>query len=371
MNNMQGDLQNQQLKLDYLSAQKATKEFYNNKNMNTGRPANKYTTKYDEVRIRLAQIDNYNIKRDNTFSSPLDTDHVLNMKTGKVTLRWMYYPGGDCRSDEYGYPSEGFDEDWKYDANKDVKNPEERTLDCYNHDKASNKETVPLTHSFIWSNSKNWCGTNYLPPVGSVVIVGFAKNNIPYILGYLQTNYEICKPYLKPGEILTKGYGNNYIHWRQSNKLDIFAGSNIGEVDLDDPDKIDTYEDDIELWERFDTFTRDIFIDAVQKNKYRTNIRVSTDGMKFTSEKLNTGEKSHITILPNNIIMESKSISGTNANFNSITCGTLNASNINYGRSARGNLSLSDLLDQMNETIEKQNKKIAELEKEIKTLKGE
>ena len=67
MNNMQGDLQNQQLKLDYLSAQKATKEFYNNKNMNTGRPANKYTTKYDEVRIRLAQIDNYNIKRDNTF----------------------------------------------------------------------------------------------------------------------------------------------------------------------------------------------------------------------------------------------------------------------------------------------------------------
>ena len=27
MNNMQGDLQNQQLKLDYLSAQKATKEF--------------------------------------------------------------------------------------------------------------------------------------------------------------------------------------------------------------------------------------------------------------------------------------------------------------------------------------------------------
>ena len=48
MNNMQGDLQNQQLKLDYLSAQKATKEFYNNKNMNTGRPANKYTTKYDE-----------------------------------------------------------------------------------------------------------------------------------------------------------------------------------------------------------------------------------------------------------------------------------------------------------------------------------
>ena len=93
--------------------------------------------------------------------------------------------------------------------------------------------------------------------------------------------------------------------------------------------------------------------------------------MKVTSEQLNTGEKSHITILPSNIIMESKLISGTNANFNSITCGTLNASNINYGRSARGNSSLSDLLDQMNETIEKQNKKIAELEKEIKTLKGE
>lgn len=33
---------------------------------------------------------------------------------------------------------------------------------------------------------------------------------------------------------MIKGYGNNYIHWRWSNKLDIVAGGSEGEIDRDD-----------------------------------------------------------------------------------------------------------------------------------------
>ena len=90
---------------------------------------------------------------------------------------------------------------------------------------------------------------------------------MPVILGYVSTNYNACKPFVKPGETIIKGYGNNYIHWRWSNKLDINVKSKKGEVDLDDPYKKQTYPNSVDMWMRFDCYTRNFLI-------YNNNIEV-------------------------------------------------------------------------------------------------
>lgn len=358
------DLEAQKMKIDMLSAQKATNDFYKNRNTDTTRPANKYTTKFDEVRLRLAQIDNYELDRSNGVSDPLDITKVVNMNTGKVTLRWMYYNGGQMKSSEFAYPSDGYTEDWNYDSTKDSKYPEDRTLDCYNHDKASDRETVQLTHAFLWSNSNNWCGMNYLPPVGSIVVVGFARDNKPLILGYLNNSYETCKPYLKPGEIMMKGYGNNYIHWRQSNKLDIFAGCTNGEIDIDDPSKTDTYDGDIELWARFNSYTRNILIEAIQKNGTTSSINIMPENIKILSGS------SYVNISNNNIILSSNNISLSNTSISNLECSNINASSISIGNSSSGNkTNIMDEINSYKNTIAKQNTKIKKLENELEKIK--
>lgn len=268
----------------------------------TKKPANVVPDKFDEVRIRIGQIDNYLIERNGQKIDPLKTDQIINMKTGKVVVRWIDYSGGIIRPEQFGYPSEGFTEPWTYYPDKDSKYPEKRTLDAYNHDKASDKEMIELTHAFIWNNGSNWCGMNYLPPVGSIVVVGFKKNNLPVILGYLQTDYSTAKPYIKPGETLIKGYGENYMHWRWSDKLDIHLNTTKDKIDLDDPYKNDKYPNTIEMWMRFDCYTRNIVIDVNQLDEgsqKRTTIEVKPESVNINSNDGNN--KSSFTVSPTDI----------------------------------------------------------------------
>lgn len=149
--------------------------------------------KYGDVRLRIGIIDNPTIKRDpNARIDPLDPYNVINMTTGKVTIRWMEQPGGLIRPDEFG--SYG-------------KNGEE-----------SDREMLTLSHPVIWADDRNWMGLNYVPPIGSVVIVGFRKHNIPVILGFLQPNYQVNDP-IDPGEIMIKGYGHNSSYWTMHDEL--------------------------------------------------------------------------------------------------------------------------------------------------------
>lgn len=271
----------------------------NKKPVNTG-----VTDDFSEVRLRVAQIDNYLIERNGQNIDPLKVDNVINMNTGKVVIKWIEYNGGVVRPESFGYPSEGYTEDWQYFPDKDSKYPEKRKLDCYNHDKASNRESLDLTHAFIWNNGSNWCGMNYLPPVGSIVVVGFKKGGLPIILGYLQTDYPDCKPHIKPGETIIKGYGNNYIHWRLSDKLDINVKSKKGDKDLDDPYKKDTYPNTIEMWMRFDCYTRNLVIDVNQTdsgNKKRSTIEIKPENIKFTSKNVDNNGSSVFNISPNDI----------------------------------------------------------------------
>jgi hypothetical protein len=253
--------------------------------------------RFSDVRIRTAVIENYTIKmtpEELKERDPLNIDHTINMKNGQVVIRWINYSGGMIRPEEYGYPERGYTEPWSYFPEKDSKYPERRTLDCYNHDKASEKEMIPLTQAFIWANEKNWCGMNHIPPVGSIVIVGFRKNNLPVILGYLQNNYKDIKPFLKPGETIIKGYGDNYIHWRWSNKLDINVKSKKGDIDVDDPYKKDTYPNTIEMWMRFDTYTRNLSIDINQTDSdelRRTTIDMLPETFGITSVNFNNNRK--------------------------------------------------------------------------------
>lgn len=160
---------------------------------NVSNAANKpaYDGKLDQhgsVRLRIGIVDNPTIKR-NQGSKIEATDpyNVINMTTGKVTIKWAEQDGGVLRSSSFGsYGMEGEDSD---------------------------KESLDLTHPFIWANDSNWCGINHLPPIGSIVVVGFRKHNQPIILGYIQSHYEVVTP-IELGEIMNKGFGNNTSHWK-------------------------------------------------------------------------------------------------------------------------------------------------------------
>jgi hypothetical protein len=280
---------------NHIAAQQALADHEQNLYNSMNKPSNGVFDKFEGVRIRTAVIENYTIKvPPGEKRDPLNIDHTINMKNGQVVIRWINYSGGIVRPDEFGYPQDGYTEPWSYFPEKDSKYPEHRTLDCYNHDKASDKEMISLSHAFMWSNETNWCGINHLPPVGSIVIVGFKKGNIPIILGYLDNHFETNKPFLKPGETIIKGYGNNSIHWRWSNKLDINVKSQKGEIDVDDPYKKDTYPNTIDMWMRFDAYTRNISISLNQTDpdeNRKTIIDIKPETFDVTLNNLNTGKE--------------------------------------------------------------------------------
>lgn len=157
--------------------------------VNANRPA--YEGKLDssgDVRLRLGIVDNPLIKRSSDKAiDPIDPYNVINLQTGHITVRWLEQDGGIVRSSSFGkFGKEGEDSD---------------------------KESLKLTHPMIWANDSNWCGINYLPPVGSVVVVGFRKHNQPVVLGYIQPHYEVVTD-IELGEIMNKGYGNTTSHWK-------------------------------------------------------------------------------------------------------------------------------------------------------------
>ena len=234
--------------IDYRSLQNHQSQnlmIYNN--LSARDPYDGQVDKNGEIRLRLAMIDNYEIKRDqNVKYDPLDVTKVVNLNNGLVTLRWLDAPGGIMRPNNL----EG---EWIHNKENATFNPEDRTLNEWYI--SSQREMVQLTHSFIWSGkdkngNNNYCGINYIPPIGAIVIVGFRKLGLPIILGYLSNNYTTLYPILKPGEISTKGYGNNYIHNRQSDKLDLTAWSKIGEKDIDDPNETKTNNGNYKMWIR-------------------------------------------------------------------------------------------------------------------------
>lgn len=177
-----------------------------------------------QLQLRVATIQNPMRSINSPISQdPLETSGVINLNTGNCVLRFNDLGGVGAGS----LNASG------QQANGPISYaPCDRTLNEMSDD--DNTSTVPLTYPFIFTNAKNWCGINYMPPVNSKVIIGFGKSHFPFILGYLTENYKILTPPLMPGEVCIKGWGNNYIHWQWSNKIEIVAGANQGTQDLDD-----------------------------------------------------------------------------------------------------------------------------------------
>ena len=204
-------------------------------------------------------------------------DRVFNFNTGEMTIKWIGLPGGVIRPQGSATLDDG---SAKTDPKLDVTNsqkwtknfkevygdqtkiyPEDRTHAQW--DVPSRREMLQLSHPFIWSNESNYCGINYIPPVGSVVVVGFRKQEKPVVLGYMNYHYRICKPVPNPGEIVVKGYGNNYLHCRWSDKIDLQATAKKGEIDLDcnDGNEIKN-EEDCTLWLRLNANDQTLTISA-------------------------------------------------------------------------------------------------------------
>lgn len=250
--------------------------------------------KFSDVRLRLAVVDNPEIKR-NKYDKidPLNTKGIVNHNTGNITLRWLDSPGGIIRPQETGG-------DWKYNEKKDKYDPDEREFDEWSI--TSRREQVQLGHPFIWSNDSNWCGFNYIPPVGSVVVVGFRKQGMPIILGYMPTHYKICYPVLKPGEMTMKGYGNNYTHWRWSDKLDMKVWCKEGELDLDDSKKQKKNAASCTLWIKLNANDRHIEISAIESTSGSINDHNYNKYPTPYNPKDARGSK--IIIKPSSILME-------------------------------------------------------------------
>ncbi|MNB89373.1 hypothetical protein D3C75_364040 [compost metagenome] len=176
--------------------------------MNLGRPVNGgISDQYSDVRLRIGIIDNPTTTRNsNTKFDPLKSNSAVNLSSGKVSIRWLEYDGGLIRPPEFS--TKGGDD----------------------YDDFSDREMLSLTHPIMWNDEVNWMGINYLPPVGSVVVVGYRKNNLPVILGFLQQHYQVCEP-LKLGELMIKGYGQNSSHWKQDNEQEHKAWIIEGEKD--------------------------------------------------------------------------------------------------------------------------------------------
>ena len=159
-------------------------------------------------------------------------------------------------------------------------NPEDRTFDEVQN--SSNEEKIPLTYPFIWVGQDTWCGFNYLPPLNSEVIIGFGKRHDAYILGFLNRSYKECYPCLKPGEICIKGAGNNYIHNRWSNKLDLYAASSAGDQDKDAASREESAADDCTLWIRLDADNGHIELTATGGGAGQSSgIFISPTGIKL------------------------------------------------------------------------------------------
>lgn len=259
--------------------------------------------RFGDTRLRLAKIDNPEINRNkNDLVDPLNTVNVINHNNGNITLKWLDMPGGVIRPSDTGG-------EWKYVREKDEYYPENRDYDEW--DISSRREQVSLAHPFIWADNKNYCGFNYLPPVGSVVVVGFRKLGFPVILGYIPTHYKICYPILKPGEMVMKGYGNNYTHWRWSDKIDMKAWSAAGTKDIDDPDvreqinsepKVDT--SNCTLWLRLNANDNYIVMSA-EECIPEESVATQIDDSKYNNTNKYVHPKTTLILKPKEFIIQS------------------------------------------------------------------
>jgi hypothetical protein len=261
-----------------------------------------------DVRLRIGIIDNPSITRSqDEIIDPLNPYKIINMSTGKICVKWLT-GGGLIRSEDF------------------LEKKEEELEEGEKYDDFSHREIVTLIHPVMWSNHKNWMGFHYMPPVGSVVVIGFRKNNLPILLGFLPSHYQICDE-LNLGEMMLKGYGNNTSHWKQNNEIEHKVWSTQGEKDAlgvtfnetirlkirmkssnNNKEEVDNNEDVSDLNNKNNLIEIIAYNSQNDQNQNVSLIEVMPGSISLCSYQYDQAPKSKIVIGPDSIQISSPSV---------------------------------------------------------------
>ena len=247
------------------------------------------------LRLRYATIQNASIENAQEKNS-LDLTNVYNPNTGGVTISWFQNNNGGVQGKEQ---SSG---NWEVNAEQTNISVKDRQQD---YNVASTVPNVRLSSPFIWTGDNNrCCGFNYIPPNNSIVLTGNKEFNQPVILGYVPSNPAALYPILKPGEISISGYGNNFIHWGQSDKISIYCKSVAGEVDIDDPDYVKTGTGKLNLANcelEININSNNRFIEIKASEEPGNTSTVDINKNSFNEQPLNGDQFTKILITPTDI----------------------------------------------------------------------
>ena len=164
-----------------------------------------------------SRITNYNEK------DSIDPTGVINPNIGATTVIWQNGNSNGIISKE---ETSGTYEYNKKNNTYDVKNRKQI------YDVDTSIPNIKLTSNFLWTGDNGRsCGFNYSPPNGTILILGMKDTYQPVMLGTVPSNPATLYPILKSGEVSMSGYGNNFIHCGQSDKITLFCGSKAGEID--------------------------------------------------------------------------------------------------------------------------------------------
>lgn len=170
----------------------------------------------------LADYNDPNLKN----KDPLDIKNTYNINTNSGIFKYLYSNGGVSASQYYNTNWEYISENNQYKV-KDRKN-------YYNIDYSM--QCVKVASPFIWTGNGNYCGFNFVPPNNTIFILQKDETGRVYANGTIPSNSTIMNnPQLYPGEISISGYGNNYILWNQSDKINIYCKAKEGDIDINDP----------------------------------------------------------------------------------------------------------------------------------------
>lgn len=188
----------------------------------------------NQLRLRTAIVGNSRVSTAET-KDPLDMINSLNQANGTIAISYMNgVSGTGPLADIEAQKSEYIKSNNTYNFN-DRK---------FNYNTSSTDANIKITSPYIWTgkdrdDNDNWCGFNYVPLQNSIAILGNKETGQPLILNYIPSNPSVLLPALKPGEIAISGYGNNYLHFSQSDKITLHCESKEGKTDMDDPNYLD------------------------------------------------------------------------------------------------------------------------------------
>lgn len=245
--------------------------------------------------LRYATIQNPSISNAEEKNS-LDLTNVYNPQTGGVTISWFQNNNSGVVAKEQSSGS------WELNKKQNTNDIKDRTQP---YNVSSTIPNVRLSSPFIWTGDDGrCCGFNYVPPNNSIVLMANKEFNQPVMLGFVPSNPSVLYPVLKPGEVSISGYGNNFIHWSQSDKISIYCKSEAGKVDIDDYDYLKNNTGKVNLADcelEININANDRFIEIKANEDPKDSSNNDFDKNSYNAKQVNGKQFTKILITPTDI----------------------------------------------------------------------